>query len=780
MWVHQDGLIPDFMRMDQFEAQAVHLGERALIDPLQRVLLLREAADFADFAVFKVDHALVKFFARSEGLFRFFEELAREEVDFDRLAKADAYAEFGEHLAVLSHMRERYGALLERRGLCDTMFVPQVARLNEGFLSQFERIEIFLEGLLSRYELRLLDEIAAQTDVILHFTPTPFSTKMAERFARRGIILPAEAASEIDLSRREVTPLPRGSDLNEKHPLKHRQKPSVASTRIMATSERYEQISTAFAQIQQMVESGIAPERIALILPDEGFKEAFRLYDKLNNLNFAMGFDYTSGRTYKTLTAIAAHWHMPDAMTTERLERYGLDEEQLQSVAKLGKVTSEVFWSQIDRLELRESDPLRIALVSEARIEFSQLFPDEQLTMTEWLHLWLQRLSAIRIDDLRGGMVTVMGVLETRGVSFDGVVIVDFNEGIVPATTSKDQFLNSQVRAFADLPTRSDRESLQKHYYHRLLSQARDAVILYTASDNRLPSKFLYELGLESVAPKPVQQSLLYDQPSRLVIETDPVVESFDATAQTWSASRLSTWIGCRRRYYYRYIRGIGSKPDTELNEGAFLHTLLDQLYRTADHYDTPEAFRDKLHRLMDVLLPEDTPRIAYQKILWKRKLEPFIAQQIAHFQSGWRVVEREKEFTGSIVGLRFKGRIDRIDQDATHTLVIDYKSGSLAEANRSRNLEEATDFQMNIYRHLLENKYTHVEPVFWSLFDKGEMVPANALDEKEEYLGEHIHQLRDAHSFVAEKTDKLSRCTYCEFALLCGRGEFKGASNNG
>ena len=51
------------------------------------------------------------------------------------------------------------------------------------------------------------------------------------------------------------------------------------------------------------------------------------------------------------------------------------------------------------------------------------------------------------MDDVRGGKVTVMGVLETRGVRFEAVVIVDFNEGVVPATSSKDQFLNSQVRA---------------------------------------------------------------------------------------------------------------------------------------------------------------------------------------------------------------------------------------------------------------------------------------------------------------------------------------------
>ncbi len=756
-WQHTDALLPDTMRMDEFESRCITLGDRALIDPLQRVLLLREAADFSEFAVFNVERTLAKFFARSEGLFRFFEEIAREEVTLERLREADAYAEFGDHLTVLAQLQERYRVLLEARGLSDAMFVPQAARLNEGFLAQYARIEIRLEGLLSRYELRLLDQVAAHTEVVLHMSTTPFSTKMIERFLKQGISVAPNSITDIDLSRRQL--------------LRTRPYSTEIRARVVAVFERYEQISAALAQIHRMIESGIPPERIVLILPDERFKEPFRLYDHYNNLNFAMGFDYAHGRTYKILDAISRHWRAPDAQTRERLERYGLSEEQY--TARPGIVGAEEFLAWLGGLELDEKDPLRIARVTEARETFARLFPDERLALSEWLHLWLRQLGTLRIDDLRGGMVTVMGVLETRGVSFDGVVIVDFNDGIVPATVAKDQFLNSQVRTFANLPTRSDREALQKHYYHRLLSGAKDAVILYATSDDRLPSKFLYELGLESVDPIPAQRSLLYDQPSRLVAETDPVVESFDATAQIWSASRLSTWLGCRRKYYYRYIRGIGPKPDTELNEGAFLHTLLDHLYRTADHYDTPEALRNRLHRLMDELLPEDTPRIAYQKILWERKLEPFITQQIAHFRGGWRVVEREKEFTGSIGGLHFKGRIDRIDQDATNTLVIDYKSGSLTEANRSRNLEEATDFQMNIYRRLLEQKYANIDLTFWNLFDKGEMVPANALDEKEEYLGKHIHMLRHTQSFVAEKTDKLSRCTYCEFALLCGRGEY-------
>jgi len=755
-WQNSDTLVPTFMRMDAFEQQAVVLGKRAMIDPLQRVLLLREAANFEDFEVFKVDRVLVKFLSRSDGLFRFFEELSQEGVSFERLAEADAYAEFGEHLAILAQLKARYGVLLEARGLTDRMFVPEQYRLHEGFVAQFERIEIFLEGLLSRFELELLEQIATHAEVILHYTTSPFSAKMEGRLAAQGITLAPHAQNEINL--------------NHKTHIHTSTKNTSVSATVYAVSERFEQIAEAMVQIEGMVSRGIAPERIALILPDESFKEAFRLYDRLNNLNFAMGFDYANGRNYKVLSALADHWRLPDAQTTERLQRYGMAEETYQKVSTEGAVNVGEFFKRLSVLELSENDPLRIARVAEAHEEMLRLFPDEWLPMSGWLSLWMQKLSTIRIDDLRGGMITVMGVLETRGVAYDGVVIVDFNDGIVPATTAKDQFLNSQVRAFADLPTRSDREALQKYYYHRLLSQAHEAVILYTTADDRLPSKFLYELGIESGSPAPVPLGLLYDQPVRLVPESDPIVESFDPTAQTWSASRLKIWLSCKRRYYYQYIRGIESKPDPEFNEGAFLHTLLDHLYRDTDHYDSPEVLRRELYRLMDVLLPDETPKIAYLKVLWKQRLEPFIAQQIAHSRAGWRVAEREREFEGTIHGLRFKGRIDRIDQDATHTLVIDYKSGSITEANRSKNLEKVTDFQMNIYRHLLAPRYGNLELAFQTIVTDGALHEARVLNEKEAYLEEHLLELKTTRSFIAQKTETLSQCTYCPYALMCGR----------
>ncbi|NKQ41906.1 MAG: Dna2/Cas4 domain-containing protein [Sulfurovum sp.] len=386
--------------------------------------------------------------------------------------------------------------------------------------------------------------------------------------------------------------------------------------------------------------------------------------------------------------------------------------------------------------------------------------------LTEWLFLWLKSLSKVTMDDVRGGLVTVMGVLETRGVRFEGVVIVDFNEGVVPATSSKDQFLNSQVRAFANLPTKHDREALQKQYYKRLLEQASQSVILYSTSDSKLPSKFLYELGLGEAVQTQAQFDLLYSQESQLVSAT-PIVVEFDPKSIVWSASRLRVYLECKYKYYYQYTLGIHEKQRDEMNEGQFLHKLLEKLFSQTSSYASKKEMQKNIDMLLDTLYLEKGSKVAYQKLLWKEKLKGFVSSQLEHFDTGWKVLHREKEFQGEIAGLRFKGRIDRIDQNDTDTLVLDYKSGRVEKEPKTLNPDKITDFQMPIYQQLLSGKYQNISLAFLKILDNGEMQEVKHLEERNTLLEEQIAILRNATSFTVEMCDVSKKCRFCEDVLM-------------
>jgi len=762
------GFLPALMRMDEFEKRAVLIADRVMVDPLSRILYLREASNFSEFKSLKLDRELVRFFTKSDAIFKFFEELEQEEIEFSHLIEADPYAEFDRDISILESLRDRYREMLDSRSLTDKVFIPKEYKLNESFISRYEEIVIHIEGYLSRFEMNLISQCSLITRVVIHLTTNRFNQKMTDRFEEYGISLPSDSIVSFDFGRKRI--------------LKQESNRATIDAKVLRVDERYEQIALAFVEIEKMVESGISAEDIALILPDETLKDSFALYDHLHNLNFAMGFEYSKRASYKRLEALYGYWGSYDKESRYLLERYGVSISTIESISPTQHTTVGGFFEILDSWRLLDST-LAVDGASwkrgdgeeqifEAQRYMSQIF-HQKLTIKEWLFLWMRHLSTITIDDNRGGKVTVMGVLETRGMSYDGVVIVDFNDGIVPTTSSKDQFLNTTVRTFAKLPTLSDRESLQKYYYKRLFERASKLSIIYSSSENRLVSKFLYELGIEGSDTVSTQLSILYSEESKIVETRDPTVDEFSAREIVWSPSRLKVYLECKRKYYYRYMESIKSKRDEHLNEGSLLHNLLDHLYRERDHYTSVVDMQKKIDILLDELLPFDDAKIVYQKMLWREKLRGYMHLEVEHFAKDWRVVAREYEVSGDIGGLRFRGRIDRIDQNTTDTLVIDYKSGSISEANRVKNLENLTDFQMSIYSHILSQTYQNITLSFMKILDGGKMEEITLLDEKNSLLADHITELKETKSFIASRCEELQKCKYCEFVLLCERGDY-------
>ncbi len=750
----QDALLPSLMRIDDFERRAILLPELAMVDPLQRALFLQEASNFDAFNGLKINRELIRFFTKSDAIFKFFEELSHENVSFDALVEGDAYVEFSEHIEILEELLKNYRNILLSKGLTDRVFTPENYRINQGFVESYDRFELYLEGYMSYFELELISKIAKAKPFVIHMQTSKFNKKMQERFLEMGVELEEDVFVSFDLHTQTVL-----SSLKNQETIR---------AKVFSVEERLTQIPLLLEAVQKMVNSGIEADDIVVLLPDESFKETLRLYDKLNNFNFAMGFDYSKTKSYKRLEAIYHHWQSFSPETQFLLKKYGIAEEDLNKISVGRKLGVEDFFATMKPFDLDR----KREVVEEAFQQFKMVFSEELMSVKSWLFLWLKRLSQLSLDDVRGGKVTVMGALETRGVSFKGVVIVDFNDGIVPSIPAKDSFLNSSLRKFAKLPTKNDREALQKQLYKRILEQAQTATIIYSRSNNKTPATYLYELGLglgEYVNPS---LELLYDEPSMVVEQLDPIIENFDATDITWSATRLKTFLTCRRKYYYTYEQKLKAKDEDELNEGAFLHKVLEHLFREKHFFENSDEMKSNIDRLLDQLLETYSPKVAYSKLLWKAKLAKFIEQQIYHFKAGWRVVEREHQIVGSIAGVNFKGVVDRIDQDVAGTYVLDYKSGSISDANRSKNLEKLTDFQMSIYSELLKDKYKGLNLAFVEIFT-GKMTEITELEAKTELLHETISELKLMNQVVAERCEEVSRCTFCDYTLLCERGVY-------
>ncbi len=88
------------------------------------------------------------------------------------------------------------------------------------------------------------------------------------------------------------------------------------------------------------------------------------------------------------------------------------------------------------------------------------------LSVQEQILAFLDMIEEVTLDDVGGGRISVVGILETRGVCFPYVIIPEFNAGNVPSLSDKDLFLNTAMREKIGLPTRKSRENLQKQIFY--------------------------------------------------------------------------------------------------------------------------------------------------------------------------------------------------------------------------------------------------------------------------------------------------------------------------
>jgi inactivated superfamily I helicase/CRISPR/Cas system-associated exonuclease Cas4 (RecB family) len=754
--------LPKLMRIDEFEKSIAIVPNSSIINPTQRVFLLKEAANFEEFKKLKSQRDLLKFFLQSEDFFKFFEELSWEMVDLKELLIADSYAEFEEHIEVLYKLRENYKKLLEKENFSDKMFIPQNYKLNLGFIENFESFEIFLDGYLSKFELKLLQEVSQIKEFIVHIRTNKYNKKMIERFSEIGITLPMDSEVTFNLSTKKI--------------ITSKKIFSKTDAKVYSLQSRFEQVAVIFGEVERMVQSGILPEEIAVIVPDESFAQIISLYDRLKNYNLAMGFEYTKTLEFRKLKAISNYYK--NFENFEQLNFFGISLESLNfSINK--NITLEEFFEKISEFKIKNL-PTNITQaleflaknqnvnVATTFLNFFRLFNHLKLSFKEWLYLWLKELENIRIDDVGGGKVTIMGVLETRGIDFKGVIICDFNEGVVPTISTKDRFLNSNVRKAAKLPTKEDRDSLQRYYYKSLIERAQNVVILYHTSEEMIPSKFLYELNLPKAKSIKAPLNFLYKK-STLNLEIIDQEIDFDPKKEIWSPTKLETWLSCKRKFYFKYILKIEEKPKKEINSGAILHASLRNIFRKRDHFNEKLEFKKALEK--DLERFEKEVEFKYHKKVWIKSLENFFETQIEHFRLGWRVYECEFTISGELEGIRFSGKIDRIDKKEEKFLLIDYKSGSVKNINK-KSLEDIKDFQLNIYHLLLKDKLNLEDQIYWELFS-GKSFSLTNLEEKNERLSLILKELKKQKSFVNSKCEDLSFCRFCDYRLMCQRGEY-------
>lgn len=755
-------LLPKAMSIQELEQKAILIENSVLIDEEMRLLLMQEATKFSKFDLLHIDSEFFVFLKNSDYLFRFFEELSYEKVAIKSLNEVDTYAQYEEHLEILTTLLEHYKALLKKHGFYDNITKVEHYTLNKEFILSLKAVRVHLEGFLNRFEIDLLAQIATLIPLHVSFNTSAYNHKITSLFAQEGLVLKNNHHYEVDFATKEI----------------HNAEPYDTAFKkcdVFGFSSRLAQVGYVHNCIAQWIEEGMSPEDIVVVLPDERFSEVVRGLDKLGNLNFAMGIPMRHTLFYKHLSSIEKEIRSNRTEDRLRLERYALDEDLMLTCKEYWskKVTAQKSIEILMRIGEATPKEMALPLFKEIFFAFEHfLRKAPQLRFEQVIKLFLNRLAAQNMDDVRGGKVTVLGLLETRGVSYKGVIVIDFNDDVVPKRSQKDLFLSTSLRAHAGLPTQKDRENLQRYYYHQLFTKAQRVAISYVKNTVSAPSRFLDELGLpttQMVDEKRLYSHLFTSHERALAYEQAFIDAPYELIRYPLSATKLKILLHCKRQFYFRYIaklREAKMPSDTidELSVGRILHKVLETCMNDETLHDT-NTLMASLEK--ELKASQDTVVWEYFSDIWLEQLKAFAHEEVKRFHEGYKIIRKEESFQIHYKGFMLEGQIDRIDRYEGNLYVIDYKSGKVPKSTE-KTLENATDFQLVFYALIAKSLGT-LGGVYYCDLKKGTLIEETFLEEKTALLDEHLDLLRTPLNGY-EKCEGLAACRYCPYTRVCGR----------
>ncbi|KLE10988.1 hypothetical protein AF80_02595 [Aliarcobacter butzleri L355] len=754
-------LLPFILTIDEFLKKSISLSNLKYCEEEHRVLFLNEAIKNIDIKKLGISDNFTKFLKQSDYIYRFFLELASEKVEIEEIQNVDTYDFYLEHLEILKAIKKKYIEILENNSYIDKINLDKYYEINENFLDKFQDIELHFEGYFTKVEFEIVEKISQKIDTKIIFYSNSYNQKSLEVFKNLNINLKVDYKYKIDLTNKII--------INEEEI-----KSLLESYEIKGFSSRLNQIAYIKSSIERSVLNGVNPKDIALVLPDESFVSSIELFDDERYFNYAMGKSIKNKELYQISNAIYLYLSEDEEKNISNMSYLKIDKEFIDKSIKpfWNKVTNkELFVSITDFIKQKEKNIELIEKYDELLYKLNiTLFSNEnKILLKDVYKIFLQKLSSITLDDINSGKITVLGLLETRAVSFDTVIICDFNESYIPKISVKDKFLSTRLKQLANLPTQFDRESLQKYYYKRLISSSKNVFISYVNSETNQISRFANELFEKNIATDTndsFYKHILYDNHKISYFDED-IISKIDLTKFIWSATSFKNFLECKRRFYLQYILKINehtiSLKPKGYELGDIIHSILEDYYSKDNKNSIEELF---------LKYKSSNPFLTLDLEVWKKKLLNFYEFDKQRLKNR-EIIMIEKEFNCSFNNINIKGIIDRVDKFEDNYEVIDYKTSSTLSVDTLKTYEKSVDFQLEFYHIALQQlfKNSNIKAFYYDLNDcllKEEV----AIQEKLELLSSKFDELKELSKNEINflKCEDKSNCLYCAYKIICNR----------
>ncbi len=358
--------------------------------------------------------------------------------------------------------------------------------------------------------------------------------------------------------------------------------------------------------------------------------------------------------------------------------------------------------------------------------------------------------------------IQFMGMLETRTLDFETVIMLSVNEGIIPQQRNQNSFIPYDIRRKFNLPIYKDKEAIYAYHFYRLLQKSKNIYLLYNTESDQLgggdKSRFVTQIinelpkynsnikiHEELLSVPPVKSSIDY---SIKIYKTEDVLNKLmKIAASGFSASSLNTYINCPLQFYFKEIAGLSEEEEVEENIeaatlGTVIHEVLYVLYQpflnvklTKDivkqmiqkvesltkksfkkHYENGDVNYGKnllIVRVANIFVRN----FLKQEIKFIDKIEKqgeslIIKYLEQTFKSPLRIEDNDD--TKPTLYVNLKGKIDRIDFVGDNLRIIDYKTGftkknELNVKDWGDLLEEskfAKSFQLLMYVYLFHQNH--------------------------------------------------------------------------
>lgn len=212
--------------------------------------------------------------------------------------------------------------------------------------------------------------------------------------------------------------------------------------------------------------------------------------------------------------------------------------------------------------------------------------------------------------------VQVMGVLETRNLDFDHLLILSCNDSLMPGAGSDASFIPYSIRKSHRLPTSDHKAAVYAYYLHRMIQRAEDVTFVYNNSTNdsskREMSRFMAQLMVES--RHNIQRRTLFSSQQQTAIRPRLIEKDADIMTKLHAINHLSPsainkYMRCPLQYYFNYIAKIKEPTDNDEAEidGRVFGTIFHEAAQILYNYIGKEVTKDKIDKLI-----KDKGRIAH------------------------------------------------------------------------------------------------------------------------------------------------------------------------